>query len=200
MTSSGRYTTCFVLCLVFCALGSAQTPTQDAKKIWTTVGSDGTIDETDVRKVFFNHSIVQMGQPQGPFTGAAAAKPKPAAAPGQIQSAVIRYNITPVDGLSGFGFLLKLRYLDAGPSGHVVAKLIAVDLKSGSEVDPLSFDSNRFPPASKYQVQKGDCHNQLRFDFLNNAYYIEATLTASTIVAGSAAGIQIIKIEGCTLG
>jgi hypothetical protein len=32
------------------------------------------------------------------------------------------------------------------------------------------------------------------FDFERNAYYIEVTLTNSSIVAGSAAGIRVIKL------
>jgi hypothetical protein len=203
MTSSERYTACFVLCLVFCALGRAQAQTPDLNKVWTTVGSDGTIDETDVRKVFFNKSIVQMGQPgaDSQHLGAAAAKPKPAAIPGVTQSsAVIRYNITPVNGLFTPGFRLRLRYLDAGPSGRVVAKLIEVDLASGSEMERLTFDSNAFAPNAKYQVRAGNCGGQ-SFDFVRKSYYIEAKLTADNnaiLVGGSAAGIQTIKIEnGC---
>ena len=38
-----------------------------------------------------------------------------------------------------------------------------------------------------------DCSKQ-PFDFVRNAYYIEATLTNSSIQASSAAGIEIIQL------
>ena len=89
----------FAVCFVFWAFSGAQAQTPDNNKIWTTVGSDGTVDETGAGKVFFDHSVVQMGilpinQPA--FT---TAKKKIGVFPQQTQSAVIRYNVTPVDGL-----------------------------------------------------------------------------------------------------
>jgi hypothetical protein len=123
----------------------------------------------------------------------------------QTQSAVIRYNVTPVDsffvplrcepGASG-AIQLKLRYLAAGNSGRVVAKLIEVDLANGSETTRLTFDSRAFAQSNNYQVQAaGVCGRPWTFDFELKAYYIEATLTSSSIAANSAAGIQIIKID-----
>jgi hypothetical protein len=54
-----------------------------------------------------------------------------------------------------------------------------------------------FAAANNYQVQFfGECGRLWRFDFKLKAYYIEATLSHSSIpVAGSAAGIQMIKID-----
>jgi hypothetical protein len=49
------------VCLLFCALGSAQAQTTDGNKMWTTVGSTGTLDKNDVSKVSLGHSIVQIG-------------------------------------------------------------------------------------------------------------------------------------------
>lgn len=202
-----------IVCFVFWALNGAQAQTPDINKIWTTVGSTGTVDETDVSKVFFDRSIVQMGN--------IIVGPQPIAAPGglilqQTQSATIRYNVTPVEGLFAVkppcftqtgntcpGIQLKLRYLASGNSGRVVANLVEVDLATGAEVTRLSFDSRAFTSASGYQVQSvGQCGPgtpRQPFDFENKAYYIEAKLTTSALLGGSAAGIQIIKVAniGC---
>src|SRR5262245_28720893 len=70
-------------------------PTANVDKVWTTVGSAGTLDEATVGKVFFDHGVVQMGRTVGgthPIAKRAALLP-------QTQSAMIRYNVTPVDGL-----------------------------------------------------------------------------------------------------
>lgn len=198
------------VCFVFLALTVAQAQTTDANKIWTTVGSDGTVDEASAGRVFFDHSIVQMGRPlAGPTTSGNHALLAP-----QTQSAVIRYNVTPVNGLftltphtctgsSCPGRKLTLRYLAVGNGARVVANLIEVDLATGVETPRLTFSSSSFPAANRYQVQSAPlvCEPLLLFDFKRKAYYIEATLTGSGIIAGSAAGIQIIKIEsGFCLG
>jgi len=196
------------VCFVLCACAQAQTP--DLAKIWTTVGSDGTVDETDASKVFFDHGVVQMGRPLVVNPPAANIAPKPAVIPSQTESAVIRYNVTPVDGLFLFaptgpcvggcpGFQLKLRYLAAGSNAQVVARLIEVDLATGVETDRLTFNSNTFPAANGYQVQPGvgECGPLWPFDFELKGYYIEATLSRSSIVANSAAGIQMIKVDNC---
>jgi len=204
-------------CFVFCALNSAQAQTpEDNDKIWTAIGSDGTVDEADISKVFFDRSVVQMGRPlvivnspaANPAKANVPAAQKPAIIlPQQSQSAVIRYNVTPVDGLfaptkrtqpgsNGFGPQLKLRYLAEGSSAQVAAKLIEVDLTTGVETERLLFNSNNPPAAAAkgYQVKDGlaDCGGS--FDFIRKAYYIEVTLTVSSLVVNSAAGIQMIKI------
>jgi hypothetical protein len=199
---SGRHLT-LAICFVFLTFISAQAQTPDANKIWTTVGSDGTLDETSVGRVFFDHGIVQMGRPIGGTFPAG----RRAGILSQTQSAVIRYNVTPVDGLFTLrpgpctgdcsAYKLTLRYLAAGSSGRVVANLIEVDLATGGEAVRLTFDSNKFSKSNRYQVQDGtfSCGPTFSFDFKRKAYYIEATLTTGGIVGGSAAGIQIIKIQ-----
>jgi hypothetical protein len=191
------------LCLVFWALNSAQAQTPDLDKIWTTVGSAGTVDETDTGKVFFDHGVVQMGRV---LVNQLAAR-RPAIISQQTQSAVIRYNVTPVDGLFAPrqqcqpgsdcpGIQLKLRYLATGGSSRVVAKLIEVDMATGVETTRLTFNSNAFAASNDYHVQfAGECGPLWRFDFKRKAYYIEATLTGNRIAAIGAAGIQMIKID-----
>jgi hypothetical protein len=178
-------------------------------RLWTTVGSDGTVDERDAGKVIFDRSAVQVGQFIGDNHPVALTM-------SETDSAVIRYNVTPADALfelrrpcedpnkgdpSGLGcpgIGLQVRYLAAGFDARVVAKLIEVDMATGIHVDRLTLDSSSFPASEEYQVQSvGQCtppEGSWRFNFRDKAYYIEATLIHSAIVASSAAGIQMIKI------
>lgn len=91
--------------------------TADVDKVWTTVGSAGSLHETSVGKVFFDHGIVQMGTVVGdPIPTAQCA-----VIPQGTHSVVIHYNVTPVDGLftpkarpcSSFDFKRKAYYIEA---------------------------------------------------------------------------------------
>lgn len=169
---------------------------------WTTVGSDGKVDEKDVNKIFFDRSIAQMGHLPSNTNTAARRR---VFIPQRTQSAVIRYNVTPTDTLfrvSG-GIELKLQYLAAGDSAKVVAKLIEVDLASGTENIRATFDSSSFPSSNNYQVQSvAQCGTGVDrpFDFEHNAYYVEVTLTNNAIAVGSAAGVRMIKISKTDCG
>ena len=198
---------CIVVCLLFATFNLAQAQTPEINKIWTTVGSAGTVDETDTGKVSLDRSTAQIGTVIGGNQTISIG----AVIPPQTQSAVIRYNVTPVEGLFAVkprcftgtgsecpGIQLKLRYLATGNNARVIARLIEVDMATGAEVTKLNFDSNSFANANQYQVQSvGQCGPQIPpqpFDFATKAYYVEVRLTAGAIVAGSAAGIQIIKV------
>jgi hypothetical protein len=193
------------ICFVFLAV-SAQAQTADVDKNWTTVGSAGTLDETSVGKVFFEHGIVQRGRVGG------TTNPDPSLV-STADSAVIRYNVTAVDSffvprvcrtntsLSSLDVRMRLRYLASGPGARVVAKLIEVDLAIGTEKVLLTFDSAGpgLSLSDNYQVQSiSVCGRPWNFDFQNKAYYIEATLTGSSIAAITAAGIQMIEIDNFT--
>jgi hypothetical protein len=194
------------ICFVFLAL-SAHAQTADVDKNWTTVGSAGTLDEKSVGKVFFDKSKVQMGQ-----VGGTTSTGNPSLV-STADSAVIRYNVTAVDSffaprvcrtnksLSSLDVRLRLRYLAAGPGARVVAKLIEVDLATGSEKLLLTFDSAapNLPRSDNYQVQSiSVCGRPWNFDFENKAYYIESTLTGNSIAAITAAGIQMIQFDNFT--
>jgi hypothetical protein len=77
----------------------------------------------------------------------------------------------------------------------VVAKFVEVNLANGAETVFLTFDSNGSPAGTNYQTDRTQprCAG-LSFDFQHKAYYIEATLTASVLTVGNAAGIQVIKL------
>ena len=204
MTKARTLTLTLAVCFVFLTI-SAHAQTLDVNKNWTTVGSAGTLDEKSVGKVFFDHSIVQMGQLVGPTTIS-----KAGLVATQTDSAVIRYNVTAVDSFfvrrscspdNSQDVRLRLRYLAAGPGARVLARLIELDLATGTEKPLLTFDSAapNLPRSDNYQVQSVSvCGRPWNFDFERKAYYIEATLTARNIAAVSAAGIQMIQIDNFT--
>jgi hypothetical protein len=70
--------------LLFCALVRAEAQTADADRLWTTVGSAGTADEADVRKIVFDHAFAQFGQPL--INAIAAAAPGTVLAPSDSAS------------------------------------------------------------------------------------------------------------------
>jgi hypothetical protein len=68
----------------------------DEVRIWTSVGSAGTLSTTDLAKVTLDNAVVALGQeivPPRPST------PEDPSAGVPQTSAVVRYNIPPVDGL-----------------------------------------------------------------------------------------------------
>jgi len=182
-------------CFLLFPLGaSAETP--DSDRYWTTVGSAGTLDEDAVGKVFFDRAVVQKGNT---IVIAPVRQPR---ADGRIDgldetdSAVIRYNVTAVDGLFGVkSARMAVRFRDEGKGARVVAQLIEVDVVTGAEVTLLTFDSDdaNVPVLSGYHMY--DICGGGPFDFVQKAYYIDATLTTSSIVVGSVAGIEAIQLN-----
>ena len=103
---------------------------------WSSAGSAGTVNIADIGKVVFANSVVQLQGIDLVFN-----QPTPLADLPAVQTqAVIRYGVTPVEGvLNGQELGLKLRYRDG--SGRVVAVLIQVDIASGTETRTATFDS-----------------------------------------------------------
>jgi hypothetical protein len=177
----------------------------DLLKVWTTVGSVGTLNQTDLAKVSLHQSIIQLGVDllsTGSMQVAAArgrAQEKRGPGAGQLApifptiQAVVRYNVTPVDGLfitGKFSYNLQIRY-----RGQITAKLMQVDIENGAETQLIPFDSSSFPASPNFQVQlvsTGD--GAVPLDFVNKAYYVEATLIAPALVVGNPAAISIIKV------
>ena len=195
-----KSTTALSLLLAACFLFSPMAAfAEDGEHVWTTAGSAGTLDEDAVGKVFFNRAVVQKGQVFGVDAGSRMVRTNGESVE-ETDSAVIRYNVTAVDGLFGqAGIGMKIRFLDEGKSARVVAQLIQVNLASGAEDTLLTFDSDdpSVPVVDGYQtVDVFACtKGPGAFDFLQNAYYIEATLTTSSFVAESAAGIKAIQLH-----
>jgi hypothetical protein len=168
----------------------------DDVRIWTTVGSAGTLSATDLAKVTLDNAVITLGVDVAPPVGLAAQDPSVVLPP---RTAVVRYNVTPVDGLfpvddmglvTRFHYVLQLTY-----RGRVRARLVQFDLSSGTEKDLLQFDSASFAPAHRFATNGGTtrCDSAV-MDFVNFAYYVEATLSASAIVVGNPAEIAVVKV------
>jgi hypothetical protein len=75
----------------------------------------------------------------------------------------------------------------AGNRGTVRARLVQVDLLNGAaEMDLVHFDSTAFPPAHSFVTNAApSAEDSSVMDFVNFAYYVEATLTAPEITIGN---------------
>lgn len=160
----------------------------DEVRIWTSVGSAGTLSAADLAKVNLHNAVISLGVDIAP--------PPAQEDPSIIlpeATAIVRYNVTPVDGLFATGpfhYLLQLTY-----RGKVRARLVQVGLSDGAETDLLHFDSASFQPASGFVTNSGSTTDDSQvMDFVNFGYYVEAALTASAIVAGNPAEIALVKV------
>lgn len=168
----------------------------DDVRIWTTVGSAGTLSATDLAKVTLDNAVITLGHDVAPPVNLVAEDPSVGFPP---STAVVRYNVTPVDGLfpvddmgpiTHFHYVLQLTY-----RGTVRARLVQFDLSSGTEKDLLQFDSASFAPAHSFATNGGTTtFDSSVMDFVNFAYYVEATLSASAIVVGNPAEIAVVKV------
>jgi hypothetical protein len=145
------------------------------RKDWTTVGAVGTVDEADRDKVVINNGQVMM-------------KPE---AMGTVH---LRYNVVAVDGLFGVpGAELGVLYSDDGPEAQVVVRLKRVNIVTGDITTLLTLNSNNFDAHDSLRLHTDfDC--SLRFDFYNNAYFIEGTLT-KTADSGNPV-LAVIQLRG----
>jgi len=141
---------------------------------WTTVGSAGTVDEADT-------SICTM-------TGGVLAVSGAAALPANLD---IRYNVVAVDGLYEDCIKMAVRFKDNGDNSRVIVRLKQYGLATGTTSTMLTLDSNNFGSDALYQLQSVATCNK-SFNFGENAYFVEATLTKSA--AGGAPGLAVIKI------
>ena len=192
MRSSNARWILFAACLLLCPLvASAQADPPETDRFWTTVGSTGTLDEDSEGEVFFNRAMVQKGTAVS--TEKSLRRPQSEGSADITDSAVIRYNVTAVDGLFGVsGINMNVRYRDEG--AQVTARLIEVDVQNGGETTLLTFDSNNFTADNGYHTDFV-CDARVQLDFATKAYYIEATLTTSEIAAWSVAGIEAITLN-----
>jgi len=170
---------------------------EDLQKSWTTVGSAGILNQTDLAKVTLHQSIIQLGTELLPPPSTVAVADAPAVHLVHLPTmqAVVRYNVTSTAGLfntGSFAYRLQLRC-----RGQISAKLIEVDLASGMEKTRIQFNSNNHT-AFEDQVafeSAGDPPRSVPFDFNKKAYYVEATLTAPAVAIGHPAAISIIQIS-----
>ena len=191
MRSSKQFWMLLAVCFLLYPLGASA---QDADKYWTTAGSTGTLDEKSEGKVSFDGAKVEKGfVVQPPTTGNARLRTTDKGGAEVPDSAVIRYNVTAVDGLFGVkGAFMAVRFL-AEEGAHVTARLIQVDIAGGIHTTLLTFDGDIAPALGYHRAEV--CEDGVVFDFVHNAYYIEATLTTNSILPSSLAGIEVIQLN-----
>jgi hypothetical protein len=109
-------------------------------------------------------------------------------------SAVVRYNITPVDGLFETGAITYV--LEVTSRGAVSTRVVQFELSTGTETDVVGPFEVSASPASGFSTAShlGMLPDAALMDFVNCAYYVEATLTASAIEVGNPAEIAAIKV------
>lgn len=148
-------------------------------KPWTTVASAGTVDEADLNKINYTEATARLNL----------------AVPAN-SSAVIRYNVVAVDGLTdpgGDGTFLRVRFRDNGQDERVIVRLKSVDLSTGIITTLMTLDSNTYAPNALFQTQSvGVCGQNWHFDFNRNAYFVEAALTKGS-TAGNP-GLSAVQI------
>ena len=141
-------------------------------KAWSTAGSTGTADRVDLNKIIYSNGIVSF--PDVP--GTQLRRPT-AQLPLQTTQAVIRYNVTAVEGLffATGRHCMVARFRDDGNRARVLLRLVQVNQETEIATTLLSFDSNSFSSQAGFQVGSA-ATNRIPFDFAHNAYYVEATL------------------------
>jgi hypothetical protein len=141
---------------------------------WTSVGSAGTVDEADL--AIFDTTGAQV---------------RIIAGSGVPASVVVRYNVVNIPGIAGEGTAMTVRFRDNGAGARVLAILKQVSFTTGMTTNVFTIDSNTFPSSADFQNQS-EFSCDFGFDFNDNAYYIEATLTRSSEAAAPA--LQLLRI------
>ena len=186
--------------IVLMLIASAFTTSAQAQdvKSWSTAGSTGTADKVDLNKIVYSNGIVAF--PEIQVTQSSARR---AAGP-QLQTvqAVIRYNVTAADGLffdSG-RLCMVVRFRDDGNRARVFLRLIRLSVSDGTSATLLTFDSNSFSPQQDFQTNSV-ATNRVPFDFSQNAYYVEATLTKQqpiiTPLGGGRPALAVVVLTRC---
>jgi hypothetical protein len=189
------------IALLLTALVSTSTARADVDpgyKVWTTVGSAGTIDEADTGKLVLAGATVAFPEP--PITNF----PVSASAigiPTETVAATVRYNVVVTDGtIIGGSFLsMRARFRDDGNNAQVILRLFEINFETGATSLLLTLDSNAFAPQHDYQLQTVSAQTGFnRPDFVNNAYFIEATLVQKrptiTPFGGGRPGLAAIQL------
>ncbi|MFN0109235.1 MAG: hypothetical protein ACKVZH_10320 [Blastocatellia bacterium] len=167
-----RFMFCNLFLMLVAMTGAALA--QDGYKIWTSVASTGTVDETDQNEIAF----------AGPFATFSNAAPT-------LSRAIIRYNVTAVDGLfSQPGPVswpaLAVNYRDDGDDARVLVYLREYEFGANPMNPALNtrivFDSDLYPVSGDYQTRSiGNCGEFTKFEFVPNnqnarAYFLEVHL------------------------
>jgi hypothetical protein len=178
-TIGGTWRTLAVTAMAF-SLFCHATPVFAQAHCWTSVGSDGAVDEADLSTVALSANSASVR--------------------GVVASAIvdIRYNVVAVDGIFGGERntkTLTVRMADNGPAAQVIVRLQQLNISTGVITMLAELDSNTFPPSVVAQ-RRGTVFNCDRpeFDFQNNIYFFEVQLIKTA--AGGNPLIRAIQICG----
>lgn len=145
---------------------------------WTTVGSAGVVDEADAAKVSMSAGIAQI-LPTAPAS----------------TTVTLRYNVTATSDLDNGGVnkYLDVRFRDNGANARVVATLREYNYLTGVTNTLLTMDSNTLPANAGFQIgtAQDGCAGS-RFDFDNNAYFIEVVLTRTATTGTPAVAVMTV--------
>jgi hypothetical protein len=161
-------------------VGLIASPAMASAQSWMAVGSTGTVDDADIPIFDTVATVVQVK----------STAPLPS-------SVDIRYNVVAIDGLlsSTNGVRMWARFRDNGTGARVLVRLFEVPFGTGIPALKLTLNSTSSAAAPDFQVSSEDgC--SVRFDFFNNAYYVDVTLTKSGATGNP--GLQMIKLETLT--
>lgn len=151
-------------------------------KLWSCVGSAGTVNPPDLAKVVCLGSIAQLGLGTGRVTAKSPQVAGGGAGP-QMQ-AVIRYGITTVaDTWPNPIPRAGLEILCRPGGGQIAARLVQVSMGQGpapsvAETTLLDFHVQPADRNPNVFYAPGDSAPSVFFDFSNNVYYVEVVLTA----------------------
>lgn len=187
--------------IVLMLIASALTTSAQAQdvKSWSTAGSTGTADKVDLNKIVYSNGIVAFPEIQGTQLSSRRA----ASLQLQTVQAVVRYKVTAADGLffdSG-RLCMVVRFRDDGNRARVFLRLLRLNVSDGTSATLLTFDSNSFAPQQDFQTNSVGT-NRVPFDFSNNAYYVEATLTKQQPIAtigGGRPALAVVVLTRCNV-
>ena len=178
-TIGGTWRTVAIIAMAF-SLFCHATPVFAQAHCWTTVGSDGAVDEDDLSTVVLSANS--------------------AAVRGTITSATvdIRYNVVAVEGIFGGERntkTLTARLADNGAAAQVIVRLQQLNISTGVITMLAELNSNAFPPSPVAQ-QRSTVFNCDRpeFNFQSNIYFFEVQLIKTG--AGGNPLIRAIQICG----
>ncbi len=133
-------------------------------RAWTTAASAGTLDEDSLSNTQVNNFILTLK-------------------PGTTGMIRARYSITAVDGMNPFcpatQSIIRIRYRDSDGTttgARVLVEIRRTNVLTGGNTLVLAFDSNILPGAgTSFTTVTGT--GPFDFDFLQNVYWIEATIS-----------------------
>jgi hypothetical protein len=147
----------------------------DGDKPWTSIGSDTTVASGNVT---YTGNIAYLNG----------------------NSAVLRYNVVAVDGLTDTGPAvgfprLTARFRDNGGNGRVVVHLRRAGFDGSNVVNLLTIDSNDYPGSSSFQTRTDTgCGDGLfAFDFASYTYFVEVTMTRTGLPVTP--GLASLKLD-----